>query len=98
MRPRPPLRERAALSFGNEGWVRANFQSPHPPLFAEIFATPSPARAGEGAAISAVLAAHFPCALRLRYALRFTSARNAFTGFALAGTRFKNASSSGAVL
>src|ERR1043165_3077591 len=31
------------------------------------------------------------------YALRFTSARNAFTGFSLAGTRLRNASSSGAV-
>src|SRR5947208_13564135 len=32
------------------------------------------------------------------HALRFTSARNAFTGFWLAGTRLRNASSSGAVL
>src|SRR3954462_14877654 len=30
--------------------------------------------------------------------LRFTSARNAFTGFSLAGTRLRNASCSGAVL
>src|SRR4029077_16278309 len=64
--------------------------TPHPTASAEKPELPSPTR-GEGMITRTARAA-------LDHELRFTSARNAFTGFSDAGTRLRNASCRGAVL
>ena len=68
--------------------------TPHPTEPVEKSELPSPT-GGEGAITATAIAVRFHCFGC--YELRFTSAKNARTGFSLAGTRLRNASCSGAV-